>query len=80
MERLLKSVTKNTWASFKAESAMHNMRMGEFLGSLVNEHIETEKKRSGWDFVLDKKASISEKESRDLKEIISAFEKEMGFE
>lgn len=81
MERLIKNVKKSSWMELKAEAAKHDMRIGEFLEYLVEEHkkIENEKK-TNWDIILKGRKTLSNSEAEELKRKISIFEKIYGFE
>ncbi len=80
MERLIKGVDKDSWREFKAESIKHNMRMGEFLTRLLEEHKNSEDSRDGWKILVNKKASISQREAEQVKKALGVFEEETEFE
>jgi len=80
MERLIKNVNKESWREFKAESVKHNMRMGEFLAYLVEEHKKREHNGKGWEIIRNAKRTISDEEAEKIKKAMSAFEKIYGFE
>ena len=51
MNICIKNVEKEDWAEFKAESAIHRMKAGEFLSKLVKDH-KNSCKKSNWDEIL----------------------------
>ena len=80
MEKLVKGVNNEVWKDLREESIKHNMRIGDFIEQLVHEHKELEKAGGGWDFILNKRASISEKQAKEIQKAISIFEDEKDFE
>ncbi|MBI2138714.1 hypothetical protein HYU13_03940 [Candidatus Woesearchaeota archaeon] len=81
MEKLLKQVRREDWQEFKAEAALHNERLGEFLTRLVKEHKLKEKlPNAGWDYILKGKSTLSEHDAEKIKESLALFERETGFD
>ena len=80
MEKLIKSVDEKVWNEFRAESIKHNLKMGEFLSRLINEHKSNENTKNAWKIIESGKASISNKEAQEVKKSISIFDKETDFE
>ncbi len=80
MERLLKGVSEKSWRDFKGEAAKHGMKMGEFLGYLVDEHKKTEHEKGAWDFIQKRERIITDAEAEVMKRAIEDFEKIEDFE
>ncbi len=51
MDVCIKNIDDEDWATFKSESAKHGIKMGDFFGTLVEEH-EGKCTESNWDKVL----------------------------
>ena len=79
MDRLIKDIDTESWKAFRAEAAKHGLKAGEFLDYLIEEHVKTEKK-SNWERVLSKEASLTEREAAKIRESIRIFENEYDFE
>lgn len=76
----MKNVNKESWQEFKAESARHGMRMGEFLSYLVEEHKKVKHQTSAWDIILSNRKGISDEDAKKMKKATSVFEKDVDFE
>ncbi|MBI4019624.1 MAG: hypothetical protein HY364_05230 [Candidatus Aenigmarchaeota archaeon] len=79
MEKLVKDVKEEEWKVFRAEAAMHGLKVGEFFGYLVEEHIKMERKTGNWDN-LSKRKVLTEKDAKKMKEALKIFEKGYDFE
>ncbi|HLD83316.1 MAG TPA: hypothetical protein VI979_00495 [archaeon] len=79
MQKLVKDVKEENWKAFRAEAAMHGLKVGEFFGYLVEEHVKMERKIDNWDSLLKRKA-LTEKDAKKMKEALKIFEKEYDFE
>ncbi len=80
MEKLIKGVDKESWREFKVESIKHNMKMGEFLTRLLEEHKNAENSNDSWKFLENRRTTISQREAEQVKKILDVFEKETEFE
>jgi len=80
MEKLIKKVDEKSWREFKAESARHGMKMGEFLGHLLTEHKKTSHNGNAWDMILKRKRWITDQEAEQMVKANEAFEQIEDFE
>jgi hypothetical protein len=68
----IKNVKKEVWNRFKSESAKHNLRAGELLQRLLDEHQRAEMEGAGaWKSILTRKPLFTKQEAEGM---ISAFE------
>lgn len=78
MDICIKNVNKEDWLSFKSESAMHEMKAGEFLGKIVKEH-KLKCKDGNWDNVLHGEKNLKGiLTRRDAKELRETFREEFS--
>jgi len=81
MEKLIKGVKPKNWSEFKIEASKHGMKVGEFLGYLVEEHKSIEKARNGWDHAFSKREKIlTDADAEKMRKAIAEFEEEYDFE
>ncbi len=71
MDVCIKNIDDDDWATFKAESAKHGVRMGDLFSKLIEDH-EAKCTESNWNKVLfgEKtcKGLISSEEGRKVRE------------
>ena len=64
MAIVIKNVPEDKWRIFKSEAARHGEKHSEFFSTLIDEHMQNEAKaKDTWDFILNGKPSISQKEA-----------------
>lgn len=59
---LLKDVPEEAWIAFRSESISHNMKSGEFLVYLLNEHKKRTHGKSKWASILSWRSGRSKEE------------------
>ena len=75
--KTIKDVDDETWAEFKELAAQHNVKLGIFFKSLVQEYEKNT--TSFWDKVLNEQQILTEKEANELSQVTKKVRKEYGF-
>ncbi len=79
MDTCIKDVDETSWRKFKVEAVRHGLKMGEFLGRLLEEHEYLEKSaQKSWEMILKGRSLLTEKDAGELRKKIKEFRK--GFE
>ncbi len=74
MDVCIKNINGESWRTFKAESAKHSMKMGEFFSELVEEHKERCNKSTLKDLLFSKK-TLTEEDAKNIRESMREFRK-----
>ena len=75
--RTIKGVDKEIWQEFKDMAEKNNLKLGSFFKMIVKEHKNESKKF--WENLLEGEKIFSDKEARDMKEIVKKVRNEYGF-
>ena len=75
--RTIKGVDKETWMEFKNMAERNNLKLGTFFKMLVKEHNTNSK--NFWENLLEGEKIFSDKEAKEMKEVIKKVRNEYGF-
>lgn len=78
MDVCIKNINDEDWRTFKAESAKHGMKIGEFFSELVEEHTERCSELS-WNELLYGKKTLTEEDAKNIRKVMKEIRKEFKF-
>jgi len=73
----IKGIDDRTWFEFKALAAKKRLPMGKMLSVIVEEYKKNSDKF--WDEILNGEKILSDREARDMNNILKKVRKERGF-
>ncbi len=74
MAVVIKKVPERSWRLFKAESARHGKRLGDFFARLVEEHLRHEgAAEKSWETILKRKSFLSDKDAEEMMKTVKEF-------
>ncbi len=74
----IKNIDAESWRLFKVEAAKHDMQLGEFFSKIVQDHAVREG-QNNWDFVLNRKRSLTKRQVEELRKNSREFRKGFNF-
>lgn len=78
MNIAIKNIKEEDWRLLKSEAAKHNLKIAEFLNTVLLEHKKREEKNN-WNEVLYGPKFLNEKDTAKIKEVMEELRKEFEF-